>query len=131
MSQTTKTVIDIMKSLLLTLLLIGQAALAEGKDSYFCAMTHFSFVTNEGRQTHRLLENFKFQIDSEKQAFVFGSSEGYFAELVLPTDMLYPGVDWYEAKDADSHFKLKGGKAVYTATYAGGATIIAATCSKF
>jgi len=120
-----------MKRLLLTLLLISPASFADWGDTYFCTMTHYSYVTNEGKQTHWTLENFKFQMDSKKKAFVFTGSGRYFAELELPVDLFNPEQVRFEAKNDGSHFKLKGSKAIYTAMYGPQATIIAADCDKF
>ena len=117
--------------LLLALLLISPASFADWGDTYFCTMTHYSYVTNEGKQTHWPLENFKFHMDSDKKALVFGDSGRYFAELELPVELFYPEQVSFDAKNDSSHFKLRGSKAIYTAMYGPQATIIAADCDKF
>jgi hypothetical protein len=126
-----------MKKLLITLLLISPFSFADWGDTYFCSMTHHSIVTNEGKHTSLILENFKFQLDREKRAFVFDDSSafkrydrtvaiGIEYSLPIPKEI----IDWYAGRDGNTYLSFKKGKAVYTYNLFTDVTIITADCDK-
>ena len=61
-----------MKNLLITLFLITPVCFADWGDVYYCEMTSYSDTSAEGNITNYKLEKFKFKLDREKQAMVFG-----------------------------------------------------------
>tara|TARA_B110000091_G_C13678492_1_gene416854 strand:- start:449 stop:742 length:294 start_codon:yes stop_codon:yes gene_type:complete len=94
LSQTTKTVIDMIKNLLLALLLISPTSFADWGDVYYCQMTTFSSTTIKGKRTDNTLEKFQFKLDKTKNSMVFGSS-GYFkdSETKLIPKMHWPNIE--------------------------------------
>lgn len=64
-------------------------------------MTHNSFVTSEGVSTNYKLENFKFNMDADRQEMVFGNS-GMFDNDSLVIDKARDAVgyeSWWISED--------------------------------
>ena len=77
-SQKKKTVIDIMKRLLLSLLLFSPASFADWGDVYYCQMTNWIITRLDGRTTNLTpLMRFQFKLDKTKNAIVYGKGS-YF-----------------------------------------------------
>ena len=119
-----------MKQVLLAMILISPIAYADWGDTYFCVMTHHSIVTNEGKQTNYILENFKFQMNAKQRVFIFGES-GYFKGTIMPISVFVSELEIYQSKDESSHFQLEKGKVIYTVFPGIYSRVLTADCEKF
>jgi len=119
-----------MKQVLLALILISPITYADWGDTYFCVMTHHSIVTNEGKQTNYILENFKFQMNAKQRVFIFGES-GYFKGTIMPISVFVSELEIYQSKDESSHFQLEKGKVIYTVFSGVYSRVLTADCDKF
>ena len=144
MSQTTKTVIDIMKNLLLALLLLSPASFADWGDIYYCKETTHSVVTLEGKRIDYILEKFQFTLDETKNAMVFRKlddaknamvfrSSGAFAneQLTLTHGWLRPNQESWYADNEDIVVYFDKGKFLYSRLRSTGMTSVSADCDKF
>ena len=121
-----------MKKLLITLMLISPFSFADWGDTYFCSMTSFTEVTNEGNQDKYQLENFKIHLDKEQRAMVTRSSNYLLDNYVIPVAREGEGVDYpLVARDDDGvNASLLQGKLFLTHLYSDAAMIITADCDK-
>ena len=132
LSQTTKTVIDMIKNLLLALLLISPTSFADWGDVYYCQMTTFSSTTIKGKRTDNTLEKFQFKLDKTKNSMVFGSS-GYFkdSETKLIPKMHWPNIESWHGGGAYHQTYFDRGKCLYSQVGSIGITTVSANCDKF
>lgn len=121
-----------MKKLLITVIILSPFSFADWGDTYFCTMTHNSFITPEGESTNYILENFKFNMNADRQEMVFGNS-GLFANDSLVTDK-HLDVGSYESWWVNEDFTVAlyhKNKFSYSQTGYDGTIRVTANCDKF
>jgi hypothetical protein len=119
-----------MKRVLLVLILMSPVSLAEWGATYICTMTHNSALSAEGKYITYHLENFTFQMNEEKRAFVFGDSS-MFKEITLPIDkeFSYPHPR-YEGRNNNEVMVFEEGKFLFGSVYSN-IQSVTADCDKF
>ena len=120
-----------MKNIVITLFLVTPVCFADWGDVYYCQMTSVSQTSDEGNITNYKLEKFKFKLDKEKQAMVFGE-DGFFKN----DEMDVHPVERVINKDHWTFTPRRGlgayhaGKFLFSRIFAE-ITTITATCDKF
>lgn len=120
------------KRILLTLLLISPLSFADWGDVYHCEMTTFSRVTLDGDEKNFKLEKFKFKLDKNRNAMVFGK-RGYFENRVgkLNSDHAWVSMERWQATHEDGRYVFSNGKLLHSFVGFSGITAVTAYCDKF
>ena len=124
-----------MKKLLITLLLISPFSFADWGDVYYCQMTNFVQIREDGKTDTYPLERFKFTLDDIEMGAVLFGKGGYLRDTYLPVekDTWRPEIPQWAASDSSSRVTFKKGKLIYTDNFMTpeGANLISADCDKF
>ena len=103
-------------------------------DVYYCEMTNFVSVTDEGKKISGKLERFKFTLSGLEMGAMFFGKGGYLGGVHVPIELgsYYPEEERWIAFDRNTTITFKEGMLMYTDNYiAHGATLISAKCDKF
>jgi hypothetical protein len=123
---------DFVKKLCLTLLLVTPFSFADWGDVYHCEMTNFSEVTLDGDKKNSKLGKFKFKLDKNRNAMVFGKG-GYFENRVgkLDSDYAWVSKETWEATHEYGRYVFNNGKLLHSFVRTVGITTVTANCDKF
>ena len=102
-----------MKNLLIALFLITPVCCADWGDVYYCEMTSYSDTSDEGNVTNYKLSKFKFKLDKEQKAMVFGK-EGFLSNAVEKLNLRrsFPQQETWVA--SDDNILFMEGKFLYS-----------------
>jgi hypothetical protein len=124
-----------MKKLLLALLLISPASFADWGDVYYCQMTNFVAISEDGKTDTYPLERFKFTLDDREMGAVLFGKGGYLGGEYVPVerDTWRPEVPSWAASDSLSRLTFREGKLMYMDNFMDeqGVRVISADCDKF
>jgi hypothetical protein len=118
------------KKLLVALLLISPASFAEWGDVYYCQMTSFQEITDDGIITNYKLEKFQFKMDEVKQAMVTGE-KGFLQNSEWPIVWGYPDQEVWITNSKFDMVRFKDGKFLYVRSGFDDLNAITADCDKF
>ena len=116
---------------LLVLLPLSRPSFADWGDVYHCQETTHSRTTLEGERTDYKPVKFKFKLDENRKAMVFGKG-GVFSGtvMVLREHLSLPSQESWSAIDFYSMGYFNKGKALFSMTTSTGLTSISANCVK-
>ena len=105
---------------------------AEWGDTFFCEMTHFHSITADGEFKDYEPEKFRFQLNEEKNAMVFGQT-GFFLglEITLQPEQTILSVDYWVFYQNFLTGMYDKGLLVLATTHTSGIESIRATCDNF
>ena len=103
-------------------------------DIYYCEMTNFVSVSNEGKTTSSRLERFKFTLNGLEMGAMFFGKGGYLGGAYVPIELgsYYPEEERWIAFNRNTTITFKEGMLLFTDNFIGqGANLITAKCDKF
>jgi|TARA_R110000787_G_scaffold239349_3_gene345455 hypothetical protein len=118
------------KKLLITLILISPFSFADWGDVYYCQMTSFQEITDDGIITNYKLEKFQFKMDEVKQAMVTGG-KGFLQNSEWRIVWGYPGREVWSTNSESEVAYFKDGKFLYVRSGFVDLNAITADCEKF
>jgi len=103
-------------------------------DVYYCEMTNFVSVSNEGKKISGRLERFKFTLSGLEMGAMFFGKGGYLGGVHVPIELgsYYPEEERWTAFNEHTIVTFVEGMLIYTDNFSGsGASLISADCDKF
>ena len=123
------------RRLLITLLLVSPFSFADWGDVYYCQMTNFVQIREDGKTDTYPLERFKFTLDDMEMGAVLFGKGGYLGGEYIPVerDTWRPEVPSWAASDSQSRLTFREGNLMYTDNFMDpdGVRVISANCDKF